>query len=92
MVVLDNASLHVSKVAKAGVAGAGGVGGYLYDLPAYSPGLSEIEPVFKQVKHPEIPQRSHTTEAESRGSVEQGFDACCQRLRPKDEEQLRPAA
>jgi transposase len=92
VVVLDNASLHVSKVVKAARPGLARLGIYLYYLPAYSPELNEIEPVFKQVKHHEIPQRSHTSKTELRGSVEQGFDAYRKQLRPKGEEQLRPAA
>jgi putative transposase len=92
VVVLDNASLHVSKVAKAARPGLAALGIYLHYLPAYSPELNEIEPVFKQVKHHEIPRRSHTSKAELRGSVEQGFDAYRKQLRPKGEEQLRPAA
>jgi hypothetical protein len=53
VVVLDNASLHVSKVTKAARPGLAKLGIYLYYLPAYSPELNEIEPVFKQVKHHE---------------------------------------
>jgi transposase len=92
VVVLDNASLHISKVTKAARPGLAKLGIYLYYLPAYSPELNEIEPVFKQVKHHEIPTRSHTCKAELRGSVEQGFDTYGKRLRPKCEEQLRPTA
>jgi hypothetical protein len=65
---------------------------YSYYLPAYSPELNEIEPVFNQVKHHEIHQRSHTAKAELRGSVGQGFDTYRKQLRPKGEEQLRRAA
>jgi putative transposase len=92
VVVLDNASLHVSKVVKAARPGLAELGIYLYYLPAYSPELSEIEPVFKQVKHHEIPTRSHTSKAALRESVEQGFDSYRQQLRPKADKQLRPAA
>jgi transposase len=92
VVVLDNASLHVSKVTKGARPGLAALGIYLYYLPAYSPELNEIEPVFKQVKHHEIHQRSHTSKVELRGSVEQGFDDYRKRLRPKGKEQLRPAA
>ena len=92
VVVLDNASLHVSKVAKAARPGLAKLGIYLYYLPAYSPELNEIEAVFKQVKHHEIPQRSHTSKAELRGSVEQGFDAYGKKFRAKRDKQLRPAA
>ena len=92
VVVLDNASIHISKAFRAQRRSLAGLGIYLYYLPAYSPELNEIEPVFKQVKHHEIPQRSHTSKAALRGSVEQGFDAYRKQLRPKGEEQLRPAA
>jgi transposase len=92
VVVLDNASLHVSKVTKAARAGLAKLGIYLYFLPPYSPELNEIEAVFKQVKHHEIPKRSHTSKAELRGSVEQGFDSYGRKLRLKRHKQLRPAA
>ena len=92
VVVLDNASLHVSKRTKAARPGLAKLGIYLHYLPAYSPELNEIEAVFKQVKHHEIPERSHTTRAGLREAVEQGFDRYRNKLRPKGCQQLRPAA
>jgi transposase len=92
VVVLDNASIHTSKAFKAHRQELSRQGIYLYYLPAYSPELNEIEPVFKQVKHHEIPQRSHTSKQELRRSVEQGFDTYAQKLRPKRDKRLRPAA
>jgi transposase len=92
VVVLDNASLHISKVTKAARPALAALGIYLYYLPAYSPELNEIEAVFKQVKHHEIPQRSYTSKAELRAAVEQGFDRYRSKLRPKGCQQLRPAA
>jgi putative transposase len=92
VVVLDNASLHVSKVLKAARPGLAKWGIYLYYLPPYSPELNEIEAVFKQVKHHEIPQRSHTTKAGLRQTVEQGFTKYRSKLRPKRCKELRPAA
>ena len=92
VVVLDNASLHVSKAFKGQRRALAREGIYLYYLPAYSPELNEIEPVFKQVKHHEIPKRSHTSKAELRESVEQGFNSYRRKLRPKRCNQLRPAA
>ena len=56
MVVLDNAGIHTSKVVKAARPGLAKLGIYLYYLPPYSPELNRIEPVFKQVKHHEIPR------------------------------------
>jgi len=92
VVVLDNASLHVSQRFKAERRALAREGIYLYYLPAYSPELNAIEPVFKQVKHHEIPNRSHTSRAELRASVEQGFARYRRKLRPKGCNQLRPAA
>jgi len=92
VVVLDNASIHTSKAFKAHRRSLARQGIYLYYLPAYSPELNEIEPVFKQVKHHEIPKRSHTSRQELRGPVEQGFETYAKKLRPKRDTQLRPAA
>jgi transposase len=92
VVVLDNASLHVSKVTKGVRPGLAKLGIYLYYLPPYSPELNEIESVFKQVKHHEISRRSHTSKAELRETVEQGFDSYGKKLRLKRDKQLRPAA
>jgi transposase len=92
VVVLDNASLHVSKVVKAQRKELSRAGIFLYFLPAYSPELNRIEPVFKQVKHHEIPRRSHKSKAELRASVEGGFDAYGRKLDQKTVEELRPAA
>ncbi len=92
MVVLDNASLHISKAAKAARPALARLGIYLYYLPPYSPELNEIESVFKQVKHHEIPHRSYTSKADLREAVEQGFRSYRLKLRPKPCHQLRPAA
>jgi putative transposase len=92
VVVLDNAGLHTSKAVGAVRPALTKLGIYLYYLPAYSPEQNEIEPVFKQVKHHEIPKSSHTSKAELRESVEQGFANYRRKLRPKCCGQLRPAA
>jgi putative transposase len=92
VVVMDNASLHISKVVKAQRPALARAGIYLYYLPPYSPELNEIEPLFKQVKHHEIPKRSHKSKEELRESVDQGFAAYGESLRTKRHKQLRPAA
>jgi putative transposase len=51
-VVLDNASLHISKATKAARPTLAKLGIYLYYLPPYSPELNEIEAVFKQLHSP----------------------------------------
>jgi len=92
VVVLDNASIHTSKVIRAARKGLADAGIYLYYLPPYSPELNRIEPVFRQVKHQEIPQRSHTTRVGLREAVEGGFNNYGLRLRSNSQRELRPAA
>jgi len=92
VVVLDNAGIHTSKVVKAARPGLAKQGVYLYYLPAYSPELNRIEPVFKQVKHHEMPVRSHTSKADLRKAVEEGFDSYRRRLTPKGDKEPRLAA
>jgi putative transposase len=92
VVVLDNAGMHTSKAFKARRKELAGRGIYLYYLPAYSPELNRIEPVFKQIKHHEIPRRSHRTKAELRASVESGFETYGRKLDLKSGRELRPAA
>src|SRR5262245_59013464 len=92
VVVLDNASMHVSKAFKAQRKALADEGIYLYYLPAYSPELNKIEAVFKQVKHHEIPRRSHASKAELRQSVEQGFASYARKMQDKRCKHSRPAA
>jgi transposase len=92
VVVLDNAGIHTSKVVKAARPVLAKLGIYLYYLPPYSPELNRIEPVFKQVKHHEMPTRSFTTRADLRKAVEDDFDAYRRRLRAKCDTELRLAA
>ncbi len=92
VVVLDNASIHVSKVLKAARRELARQGIDLYYLPAYSPERNAIEALFRQIKYQEIPKRSHTSTAQWRESVEHGFDAYETKLQGKSEKQLRPAA
>ncbi|WP_422929688.1 IS630 family transposase [Singulisphaera sp. PoT] len=75
VVVLDNAGMHTGKAFKARRPELARQGIYLYYLPAYSPELNRIEPLFKQIKHHEIPRRSHQSRAELRASVESGFES-----------------
>lgn len=92
VVVLDNAGIHTSKVVKAARPGLAKLGIFLYYLPAYSPELNRIEPVFKQVKHHDMPTRSYTSKADLRSAVEAGFDAYRKRLADKSNKEPRLAA
>jgi transposase len=92
VVVLDNAGIHTGKVVKAARPALAKLGIHLYYLPPYSPELNHIEPVFKRVKHHEMPTRSFTSRADLRRAVEDGFDAYRRRLRAKHDNELRLAA
>jgi transposase len=92
VVVLDNAGVRTSKVIRAARKGLADRGIYLYYLPPYSPELNQIEPVFRQVKYQEIPERSHTTRIGLRVSVERGFGNYGRKLSRKYPKELRPAA
>jgi putative transposase len=89
VVVLDNAGMHTSKAVRAARPGLATLGIFLYYLPAYSPELNRIEPVFKQVKHHDMPTRSFTSRADLRVAVDAGFDAYRQRLTRKGDKQPR---
>ena len=90
--MLDNAGLHTSHVVRRARRGLAAMGICLYFLPPYAPELNEIEPVFRQVKYQEIPQRSHTTRAGLRAAVDTGFDKYGRGLKSKSEKKLRRAA
>jgi transposase len=92
VVVLDNAAIHTSKAVKAARPALAKLGIYLYYLPSYSPELNRIEPMFKQVKHHDMPTRSFTTKADLRKAVEDGFETCRRRLQANSDKELRLAA
>ncbi len=61
VVVLDNGSIHVSRLVREARAGLWQQGIFLYYLPPYSPELNRIEPVFKVIKHYDLPERRYTS-------------------------------
>ena len=42
----------------------------LFYLPAYSPELSDIEPIWQSIKHHEMPTRSHSELKDLKDAVE----------------------
>jgi DDE superfamily endonuclease len=68
-VVLDNYSVHRSKEVQAAVPGLERVGVGFYYLPPYSPELNRIEPLWRHVKHEELPVRSYRSLEELRTAV-----------------------
>jgi hypothetical protein len=57
-IILDNYSVHRSRVVKAAAPVLAQVGVTFYFLPPYSPELSQIEPLWHQVKYHDLTQRS----------------------------------
>jgi len=92
VVVLDNASTHTSRAVKGADLAAEGI--VLEHLPAYSPELNRIEPLFGAIKHHDLPERSYTTMADLDAAVRAAFQRAEQRLLARDttSRQLRPAA
>jgi transposase len=92
VVVLDNASLHTSRIIRGARAGLAALGIYLYFLPPYAPELNAIEPVFRQVKYQGMPQRSYTSRSGLRAAVEDGFATYSRSFKSKSRKKPRRAA
>ena len=80
VVVLDNASAHVSKAVKALLPALAAAGVTLYYLPPYSPELNRIEELWRHVKHEGLPVRSYRSGDELRAAVEDALAAHAARL------------
>lgn len=63
VVVVDNYSVHHAKIVQAEMPALASAGVEFFFLPPYSPELDLIEPVWRQVKYHELPERSHATAA-----------------------------
>ena len=68
-IVLNNYSVHRSKAVQATLPDLERVGVGLYYLPPYSPELNRIEPLWRHVKHEELPIRSYRTLENLRAAV-----------------------
>jgi transposase len=73
VVVLDNGSLHISWVVNAALSALRAQRIYLYYLPAYSPKLNEIEPVFGGIKAHDLPERSYADWESLEAAITDGF-------------------
>ena len=92
VIVLDNAGIHRSKVVRAAVPELWAQRVYLYYLPPYSPELNAIEPLFRLIKHDELPERRYTTVAALTAAVDIGFTNYRTRLHAKSQTQPGLAA
>lgn len=75
VVVLDNASHHRSDAVRAALPRLWAQRIYLYFLPGYSPHLNLIEPVFRVIKHQELPARTYPTVPVLEAAVDSAFTA-----------------
>ncbi len=75
VVVLDNASHHRSEAVRAALPGLWAQRIHLYFLPSYSPELNLIEPVFRVIKHQEMPARTYSTVPALEDAVDTAFTA-----------------
>lgn len=73
VVVLDNGSIHVSGLVRAARAALRERSIFLYYLPPYSPELNRIEPVFKAIKHYDLPERRYTSWAALEQAIDDAF-------------------
>jgi transposase len=73
VVVLDNAGIHRSHVVRDARPALRALGLHLYYLPPYSPHLNAIEPVFRVIKHHELPERRYTSLTALRDAVTAAF-------------------
>jgi DDE superfamily endonuclease len=80
VVVLDNASAHVSRAVKAAIPALAAAGVLLYYLPPYSPQLNRIEELWRNVKYEALPIRSYRTLEDLRAAVEGALTTHAARL------------
>lgn len=96
VVVLDNASIHVSRRVQEERPALAAAGIELVYLPPYSPRLNPIESYFGVIKHHELPLRTYPTLWDLDLAVEDAFTRMemrlLQRPRPILQHHLRPAA
>jgi hypothetical protein len=79
-IVLDNYSVHKSQVVKAALPALEAANVFLFYLPAYSPELSEIEPVWRSVKAHGMPYRSQEVLGNLKQAVDMALTAKAQQL------------
>jgi hypothetical protein len=86
VIVLDNYSVHVSERVRQEQPALARAGVRLWYLPAYTPEMSGIEPVWQSVKHHEIPQRSFERVGELKQTVDGALERKATALRARHRE------
>jgi putative transposase len=80
MVVLDNYSVHTSKVVDEATGELEAAGVHLVYLPSYSPELSRIEPDWNDIKQHYLPVRSFEQVGELKRAVDEALARKAQQL------------
>jgi hypothetical protein len=75
VIVLDNYSVHHSHVVKDRTPALRDAGVRFFFIPPYSPELNLIEPIWRQVKHQDIPERSYLSIEALQAAVEGALTA-----------------
>jgi putative transposase len=91
VVVLDNYSVHHSQAVKDELPNLTAADIHFCYLPPYSPELNPIEPLWRQVKHQDMPERSHPTDTALQAAVETALADRARRLAETTSELPRPA-
>ncbi len=73
VIVLDNASFHRSADLRRALPDLRRHNVHLYYLPPYAPELNAIEPLFRAVKHLDLPERRYRTAADLEAAVDAAF-------------------
>ena len=91
VVVLDNHSVHHSQAVKDALPDLTADDIRFCYLPPYSPELNPIEPVWRQVKYQDIPERSHPTDAALQAAVDAALTDRARRIHESTHDLPRPA-
>ncbi len=92
VIVLDNASLHHSRVVQDALPQLWAKRISFYFLPPYSPELNAIETVFRGIKHYDLPERVYTPLAALEAAVDAAYTRFEAKLLAQSSHPLRPAA
>ncbi len=91
VVVEDNYSVHHCQAVKAQLPALEAAGVTCFFLPPYSPELNAIEPLWRQVKYQDLPDRSHATAKALQEAVEAALTQRAEAYRKTTTQLPRPA-
>ena len=80
-IVLDNYSVHKCQAVKEALSALEAANVHLFYLPSYSPELSDIEPIWNDVKHHRMTTRSHAQAGGLKRAVDAALAGKAEQLR-----------